>query len=133
MKTPKRFILVDDDAMSNVLSQELVRRVCGSAEVQLFSDPMKALAYLEQNYSSGEQDIPTILLLDIYTPVMTSWEFLERYKQLKSSVHRQVTIFIVSSSEEQKDIETAVANTFVAGHIIKPMSKAILKQVVSAR
>jgi CheY-like chemotaxis protein len=129
MKVPKRFILIDDDAIGNMLGQELIRRVCGEVEVQLFMDPAKALHYIEQTYNQ-ENEVPTMLFLDIHTPSMTGWEFLDKYKQYHT-IHDQFTVFMLSASDDQRDLKNAMSDNLVSGLIIKPLSKKIVQELIS--
>lgn len=130
IKIPKRFIMVDDDAIGNMLGQELIRRVCGEVEIQLFIDPAKALDYIKETYKEEDQ-VPTMMFLDIHTPTMTGWEFLSKYKQYDSTVHDQFTVFMLSASDDQKDLETAMSDNLVSGLIIKPLSKKIIQQLIT--
>ena len=129
IKIPQRFIMIDDDAIGNMLGQELIRRVCGNVEVHLFLDPAKALHYIEETYQE-ENKVPTMLFLDIHTPTMTGWEFLKKYKQY-NSVHDQFTVFMLSASDDQRDLENAMSDNLVSGLIIKPLSKKIIQELIS--
>ncbi|HVD98496.1 MAG TPA: response regulator [Cytophagaceae bacterium] len=130
IKVPEYFILIDDDPMSNVLNYELVRRVYGQKEIRLFTDPRKALIHIEENYKSTGECRPTMMFLDLNTPTMSGWEFLKQFEQLNHNIHAQFSVFIVSSSSEQEDIEAGLANHFVSGHLLKPLNKTILGQIV---
>ena len=129
METPKRFIMVDDDAIGNMLGQELIRRVCGEVEIQLFMDPIQALHYIEETYNQ-ENKVPTMLFLDIHTPTMTGWEFLNRYKRY-NKVHDQITVFMLSATDDQRDLKNAMSDNLVSGLIIKPLNKKVIQELIS--
>lgn len=123
MNLPYEFLVVDDDAISNLISELTIRRTWKEARVRLFTEPEKALDYID------DADIPwgskVALFLDINMPTMTGWEFLERLGRKPISVTKNIKIFILSSSIDDRDRQKALSNPLVAGFLSKPLTTAV--------
>ena len=64
-----KYVLIDDDQISNLLHQEVLRQVDPGAEVKVFSSSLHGLDMLKEVITSGE-NIPQYLFLDIRMPEM---------------------------------------------------------------
>ncbi|WP_221393015.1 response regulator [Dyadobacter sp. NIV53] len=121
MKSAYRIIVVDDDPANNLICKHIIHRFDKEAQVTLFTDPAKALEAIKEIYSLGTDSNPTIILLDINMPVITGWEFLEKFKMLDEKIRKQITIYILSSSIDDGDIEKADKNPYVKAYFQKPL------------
>jgi CheY-like chemotaxis protein len=54
---------------------------------------------------------------------MNGWEFLERYEELNQTVKKQIKIYILSSSVDERDVEKAHANKNIVKYLEKPITK----------
>lgn len=124
-----RFILVDDESACNMISRFTIRQLNKEAEIEVFTNPEEALAYIKTTYCHENERIPTCVLLDINMPQMTGWDFLEQYKTYGAEVHKCFTTYIVSSSVDARDQEKAASCSLVDGFISKPLSLEQLEEV----
>lgn len=69
-----------------------------------------------------DEKIPDILFLDINMPVMDGWHFLQEFAEIKPHLAKAVTIYMVSSSILNQDIEKAKSISDVTGYIVKPIN-----------
>ena len=99
--------IVDDDniyqfAMGRILkSMEDVPK-----QIITFSDGEEAIEYFEKQINT-QSSLPDVLLLDINMPIMDGFQFLEAYNKLKSKIKQRIAIYMISSSVDPVDIETA--------------------------
>lgn len=114
------FIVVDDDAISNLISELTIRRTWKDVRVRLFTEPEKALDYIDCIEIGKSPAIA--LFLDINMPTMTGWEFLERLSRKPDSITKNFKIFILSSSIDNRDRQKALSNPLVAGFLSKPLT-----------
>jgi len=122
-------ILVDDDEISNLISSLTVEMILGKGSVrQSFTKAAAALEYL-QSFTPGKADSATILLLDLNMPLMTGWEFLERFDQLSTLIKERVYIHILSSSVDNRDKERSYANKNVVSFLVKPLTKEVVLEI----
>ncbi len=122
MKTPNRFLIVDDDIINNKLCGFAITRVFGGVEIMSFTEPEEALVALKTYYTNDTAKEPVILLLDINMPSMTGWEFLDEFKKLDQFEHESFSIYIVSSSVDLRDKQKAEEDPLVRGFISKPLT-----------
>lgn len=114
------FIVVDDDAISNLISELTIRRTWKDAPVHLFTEPEKAMEYIDSIEISAGTTFG--LFLDINMPSMTGWEFLEHFAQRPRSITNKFKIFMLSSSIDDRDRQRALSNPMVSGFLSKPLT-----------
>jgi two-component SAPR family response regulator len=125
MNTVRRYIIVDDDDFSNVLCAMMLKSTLRETEIQVFTNPAKALEFIQHTYNRKIE--PTILLLDINMPILTGWDFMTQYERFDSEIKDQIVIYIHSSSVDERDMIKASNNVYIKGFILKPLEgKTIL-------
>jgi CheY-like chemotaxis protein len=129
MKTPERFILVDDDPADNIIFKLCVKKTFDKCETVIFNVPEEGLAFLESEIKTLMTISPTVLFLDINMPTLSGWQFLEKYEQIESSNKDEISIYMLSSSVDNRDIEKANSHPVVKGYIVKPLSKQVLQNL----
>ena len=122
MNTLSRFILIDDDEINNMISSVTIRKTAKSAYIQAFLNPFDGFEHIVTEYSNPDQDFTAILFLDLSMPGMDGWEFLERFEKLDSSIRSRITVYVLSSSEDNRDVNRAKENKIVNEYIIKPLT-----------
>src|SRR5260370_5037990 len=124
-------ILVEEGLPDSVAIVKLAFEKAGvKAPVHYVRDGEETIEYLkgEQSFSnSGEQPLPTMLLLDLKMPGLNGFDVLE-WLRLQPGL-RQLLVVVFTSSDEQKDINRAFelgANSY----IVKPVSFDKLQEIV---
>lgn len=133
-KTPERaprFIAIDDDPVNNLICKLTIEMVAGAPDIITFTNAALGFDYIMNQYAANHDKTETVLLLDINMPVMSGWEFLERFDNLGEDVKSLFKIFILSSSVDERDKQRSYANKNVNAFMVKPLVKdnvvAILK------
>lgn len=129
MKPVKRYLIVDDDKSNNLLCKMVLKKVLGDIDITTYENPREGLSYIESEYKNTEFNSPTILFLDINMPDISGWEFLEIYKDYSENIHKQFTIYMLSSSVDYKDKSLAEENPLVKGFISKPLTRDIVSNL----
>jgi len=121
MDNDLKFILVDDDDLTNLIHDMTLKDALGEKVlVETFVKPEEALEFIQNTYT--ENSDPTILFLDINMPGINGWEFLERYEKFSPAVKSRINIYILSSSVDPRDVRRAEENKNVLGFLSKPLS-----------
>ena len=118
---PIRFMIIDNDPVSNLLCTLAIRDVQDAAEIQTFNFPVDGFKYLAKEYADTTN--PTVLLLDINMPMWSGWDFLDNFEKLDDKIKKQFKIYLLSSSIDVNDKHRARENKNVVDYIEKPLSE----------
>lgn len=129
MKELIQFMVIDDEPVNNIICEAMLRRVFGDIVVKSFNVAELAMSYISQEYGPSHSGVRTVLFLDINMPTMTGWEFLEEFKLLDQHIQKQFTIYILSSSVDQRDKDRASVNSLVSGFVCKPLNKESIHKI----
>ncbi len=125
MKLINTIFIVDDDPIHQQIAKIMIERQAISSHIRVFSDAQDVLDLLREN-AGDVQALPDLILLDLNMPVMDGWEFLEEYAEFQDQLPKQIRIFVLTSSIDEKDKERVNAYSFVTGYLTKPLSKEII-------
>jgi len=124
-----KVFIIDDDPIHQRIAQIMITKHQLYDEYISYTEALKALDFLEKNCASTAL-LPDVILLDLNMPVMDGWDFLEKYETIKKSFSKEIKIFIVSSSVDEKDIARSHLFTAVAGFISKPLTPDIIRKTL---
>lgn len=124
----KNVLLVDDDSIFNFLSTKLLERSGIAGEIHTAENGKQALDLLN-NYYAGTTSLPDVILLDLNMPVMDGFSFLEAFNRLKFPRKEKVSIVIVTSSRDARDMARA-KQMGVTHYLTKPVTEESLRQAL---
>jgi len=113
--------LIDDDLVYQAITKRLIKIYKFAKNTESFHDGLSAIRALGKKLVEHSQ-LPDIIFLDINMPIMDGWEFLHAFEQLPKPP-RSILIYIVSSSDMDKDFEMANSFPSLQGYIVKPISE----------
>lgn len=119
----QRFILIDDDNISNLLTKMILKKAFDGAEVLIFTVAEEGLSYIKSDVESTYAYEKTVLLLDINMPTLSGWEFLEEFKLFEEALQEHYEVYIHSSSINVTDRKLAKENPLVMDYLEKPLNK----------
>lgn len=122
------YIILDDEPISCLLNEMVVRHSGREASHLTFNDPQDCLTYLEALQPPALQ--PTCLLLDINMPKLSGWQFLEKFDAFPNFIKDMFTIVIVTSSNDDEDLVRVQNHSSVAGYLSKPVSAERFRQLL---
>lgn len=122
-------IVIDDDRISNLICEKVLRNNDFAEEIKSFTSAEQGLAYLDDVVSKGGEDFPDAVFLDINMPEMDGWDFLEVYKKYDESLVSNCKLFMLSSSIDKEDIGKAKTYNQVLDYIIKPISTQVISKL----
>lgn len=123
-------LLIDDDPILNLLMKRMMEKVQFYPEPKEFSDPIKALSFLRENYTQTEF---FVIFLDLYMPEIDGLDFLNNLGQFVLS--KNVFIYVVSSTTDNNEIEKVVNNPLVREFLPKPIfseTLAVIKDIIES-
>lgn len=126
----KSICIVDDDKIYQFASSKLLQKYQADIEVLCFDHGKSAIEYLRDNRKNPD-NLPDVILLDINMPVLDGWGFLELYAEFKDEIAKEIVIYIVSSSIDNRDIQKANEFPEVKTYLIKPLRDENYKTILS--
>lgn len=132
MQNKIQVAVVDDDKIFQLITNKTLSTITEVDRVQQFYNGEEALIYLQENAGLPDK-LPDVILLDINMPVVDGWSFLKDYADIHDQLSKAISIYMVSSSIDPKDIERASSTPMVREYIIKPIAKDKLVEVVRLR
>lgn len=128
MRKVEMACIVDDDKIYVYGVRRLFEIYSICDKVLVFNNGQEAIDYLRK-VADVPEDLPDVILLDINMPVMDGWDFLDEYKKLKSSITKDITIHMVSSSIHSDDVDRAKSYEEVSGYFTKPVMQEDFKKI----
>ena len=122
-------LLVDDDEISNYVTESLISEMDVTEEVAIVTDGQQALDFIETHriVTKGEAG-HIMVLLDLNMPVMDGFEFMDEYQQ--KPWKERVTVIMLTSSSNPKDLNRAKNYNF-AGYLQKPFNQEDISRLFS--
>lgn len=121
----KKIMIIDDDAIDNYLVNVLIKTNNIAETILEFDNGEKAIEYLDVN-RNNQDNLPEVILLDIYMPRMNGIEFIEKLDELDIQCGKKCKICVVSSSINDNDILRTKLNAKVFKYTTKPITPEFL-------
>jgi CheY-like chemotaxis protein len=125
-KVGKVFI-IDDDEANNLICTININKAQIATEIKTFKSAREGLKVINQ--ATNDQELPDVIFLDINMPVMSGWDFLDSFKNVATNVTKKITLFMLSSSVMEEDVNKARSYIEVTDYITKPLSIEKLKMI----
>jgi CheY-like chemotaxis protein len=123
----KKVCVIDDDKIYIYGLKKLISIKELSPNLIEFYNGKEAIDFLTDPENLNE--LPDIIFLDINMPVMDGWGFMENYVKIKPQLGKKITIYMVSSSINDDDIQRAKSISDITDYVIKPISADALVEL----
>ena len=121
-----KVLVVDDDPIHQRIAQIMIDRHQIFDVCKCYTDGQTAMDYIKEN-TTDDEELPDVILLDLNMPNLDGWGFLDQFLALEDKIKKEIRIYIVSSSVDEKDIIRSKIYPSVRGFISKPLSPDILR------
>ncbi|MEQ9098160.1 MAG: response regulator [Imperialibacter sp.] len=122
--------IIDDDQIYVFGLKKLIHFHKYSKNLLVFKNGAEAIKYMKPLITSSDE-LPDVILLDINMPVMDGWQFLDEFVKIKPLIKKKITIYMVSSSIDEADLERAKTYEEVSDFIVKPVKAEDLEKMLS--
>ena len=127
--TPRPFIVIDDNKLDCFIAEKIILNTGLSEKIKTFTDAQKALDYIS-GADVKSNDEKGIIIVDIQMPLMNGFEFVEAFESLPDTVQDKFSIYVLSSTINETDLNR-VRNYRTVKHLIdKPLTSKKLSYLV---
>lgn len=121
-------MIIDDNTIDlYVCSRMIIKNNFGKKVLQ-YSVATEALKYLHDNQNNFSE-LPQIIFVDIYMPIMSGFEFMTEYDKLSPVLKEHCKVHIISSTIDNQDIVKSRTNNNVVSFQVKPITKEFLDRI----
>ncbi|MDN5216694.1 response regulator [Fulvivirgaceae bacterium BMA12] len=113
-------MLVDKNPEANYINRRLIEISKFARQVITKTSGSKALEYLEINQKHRPL-LPDIIFLDISTPPISAFEFLDHLDQHAVYLKNKCHVLVLSNSLKTYEIDNILRKRFVVGCMTKPL------------
>jgi len=128
MKRLDNVLIVDDDTISNYITENVVRGANASTHTITVKDGRQALNFLRHQCNEEDFSCPDLIILDINMPLMDGVEFLEQYERFKNS--NRTTVVALSNSTFSEPLKEKLKQHHVESFIEKPLTAEKILNVI---
>ncbi len=117
-------LLIDDDDIYLKVNELIILSMgLESIVIYKYKNGKEALEHIDSQISFYKTH-KCIVLLDLNMPIMNGWEFLEKLNNLNLTQEKNIEINVVTSSIDNRDLESLKQYPFVSKYLNKPLSRA---------
>lgn len=128
MKRISNLYVIDDDKIYHFLLKNLFKQNGIDVASTFFVNGSDAIEHIKIN--NNEETLPDLILLDVNMPIMNGWQFLEEFGKISSVLIKRPTIYMISSSNNEVDINKSKEfDGAVKGYFLKPICKEDLDKI----
>lgn len=122
----KSVLLLDDNLATNYFHKKIIEKSNSAEQVLEFRSGINALKYLSQK---GIEP-PELMMVDINMPIMSAWEFLEKFSKIKKESKTDTKVYLLSTSLSPTDKEKADQIPLIKEVLLKPLTKESIHRVI---
>jgi CheY-like chemotaxis protein len=128
--TQVNLAVIDDDEMYVRSVKKLLERVKFTDRTVYFENGDVALNYFDQ-WINQSNLLPDLILLDLNMPITNGWQFIREFKKLKLRINKPITIYIISGTESEDEINKVKAIEEITDFVCKPVTVNTLTEILS--
>lgn len=113
-------LVVDDDQIYRYMANKMLMATGLTVDITFCKNGAEAWNFLQGKKLKNET-FPDIIFLDINMPVMNGWELLKKISSMIKKTVQKIEIYIVTSSQDEKDIKHSEQIDFISGYLVKPV------------
>lgn len=123
------FIVIDDSKLDCFIAEKIIKNTGKCETIRSFLQAREALDFIASN---PHDDLShTIILVDIQMPIMNGFEFVEEFEKLPGNIVTNYTIYVISSSINENDLQKVHNYKSVKQFLNKPLTSNNLSALLS--
>jgi CheY-like chemotaxis protein len=123
-------LLIDDSEIDVLVNRRLIQLTSFCENIVVTRSAEEALNFLKGECHSSAH-APDWIFLDMYLPMMSGYDFIEEFKKLPDFITNKSRVIVLSVFQKQEKLRAVFENSFVFGHLEKPLSQQSLKNLMN--
>jgi CheY-like chemotaxis protein len=124
------FIIIDDSELDCFIAKKIIGQNNDRIKVTAYLDANIALRQIKE-FNNDAADAFTVILLDLYLPVMNGFEFIEEFEKLPYSVRNKYVVYVLSSTMNQSDVNRINRSESIVRLLNKPLTKVNFNSILA--
>lgn len=129
--TRMKFLLIDDDDVTNYINKRIIKNVCPDADITVALNGLEALSAIEE---AATPDKPSfdVVLVDISMPEMDGWAFMDAIGDQKYKAQHHSFFVMLTSSVFDDDVAKAQTKPLIKLFYSKPLDPMRVGEIIEA-
>ncbi|WP_445452210.1 response regulator [Flavobacterium sp. 25HG05S-40] len=119
-------MIIDDNSIDLYISSRIITKNDFANTVLPYISAKLPLTYLKKHKNTPKL-LPNLIFVDIYMPEMSGFEFIASYNELSLELKNKCSLYVISSTNNEKDIDQIYADNNIVAFHEKPITKAFLE------
>ena len=121
-------MLIDDTEEDLYVLNYILTKHNMARKISIMNSAVDALKYFALR-QFNPKEFPNVIFLDIRMPAMDGFEFLDEFMKFPAAIKKQCDIIILTSSNNQGDIDRASKYPIVKRYITKPLELTTVLEI----
>ncbi len=122
----KTVFIIDDDPVLRLIVEKMLSKIDSSL---VFIPCENGKIGLDKLNYHLEDSSECIIFLDLNMPVLDGWGFLDEMESRQLSTYQNITLYILSSSTDKRDIERSKQYSFITKFYHKPLRNSDIIEI----
>lgn len=122
MENFEKVVIVDDNEIDALVCTRILKKNQLSTQVTRYEDASKALSFIREAAETHPEDLPDLILLDLYMPFQNGWFFLDEYRKIVRKTSKKITLLVTTVSDFKRDLAHIKEYKEIDGYIHKPFT-----------
>ncbi len=126
-----RVFIIDDDYISNIVTESILQRVAISGAIHTYQNPKEALQFIQESYAAGSQaGARDLIFLDVLMPLMDGDEFVSELEQIPALSTENTSVVLLTGSEYSYQIKKFEQFSSIKASLIKPLTEDAIEKLL---
>jgi len=122
--------IIEDDPIHLFITKRYIELTGYVEKILVCKNGKEAYDKLNAMFLNSEK-LPRIIFLDLDMPIWDGWQFLDEFIKIPIHIDQKITIYILTSSNNEEDYKRAEKYNLSNKYIVKPIKPSRLKKILS--